>query len=280
MITKAQLWALWALNLFLFLSSVLFAGTRDPDTPDSKYLEFGKQFPSVARIRVVVHYDDKDTYQMGSAVLIRPHWLLTAAHVVENSREPIAFLDGETAFPLDKVIIHRDFNNVNVGYYDIALAYSPKDFGLEFYPPLYTESDEMLKPVTIAGYGIVGTFATGAKEGDGLRRAGHNKVEGIERAILICKPNKVNKFPLEYIIAPGDSGGGLFIGNKLAGINSFLMAVDDKPDGTYTDEGAHTRVSLYAEWVDEQIKKYEASLHTPATIGAGDNMDVALPPNR
>ena len=54
----------------------------------------------------------------------------------------------------------------------------------------------------------------------------------------------------------------MFIGNKLAGINSFLMSTDAKPDGTYGDESAFTRVSLYVEWVNEQIAAHELLTET------------------
>jgi len=68
------------------------------------------------------------------------------------------------------------------------------------------------------------------------------------------------------MLAPGDTGGGMFIGNALAGINSFVMAEDGNPDGTYTDESAFTRVSLYANWVESEIEKYEHALQARATL--------------
>jgi hypothetical protein len=257
---------LWLSFFFLLPINNTLAGTRDPDTPDSKYLEFGQQFPSVKKLRGIVTYNDKETYQYGSAVVIGPHWILTAAHVAEDAKDLTILGDDDTKFPLTKVIVHHDYNHANIGYHDIALGYSPKDFALKFYTPLYTASDELGKPVTIAGYGFNGTFLTGMSENDGQRRAGHNKVEGIERAVLVCRPDSIKKFPLEFIITPGDSGGGLFIGNKVAGINSMLMAIDKKPNGTYTDEAAHTRVSLYADWVNAQITQYELTLQARATL--------------
>jgi hypothetical protein len=114
--------------------------------------------------------------------------------------------------------------------------------------------------VTLAGFGFRGTFHTGMAESDGKRRAGSNKISGLERSVLVCDPSTENKTALEFLITPGDSGGGLFIGNKLAGVHSFLMAKDGKPNGTYTDESAHTRVSLYVDWVESEIKKYEKTL--------------------
>ena len=70
------------------------------------------------------------------------------------------------------------------------------------------------------------------------------------------------------MISPGDSGGGMYIGNKLAGINSFLMAIDKVPDGTYGDDSAFTRVSLYVDWIESQIAQHELALQARATTGA------------
>jgi len=251
-----------------FVTSTAFAGTIDPNTPDSKYVEFGKKFPCVVRIRADQYHQKEDktirVRQWGSAVIVRPNWVLTAAHIAAGVQDHYAVKDDDTEFPLTKVFVHQDFKEEHLGHYDIALGYSPKDFDLEFYCPLYTDKDEVGKAVTIAGYGIHGTFLTGARIADEKKRAGHNRIDSIERSVLICRADSGrNRFPLEFIITPGDSGGGLFIGNKLAGINSFLMAVDGKPDGTYTDEAAHIRVSAYADWVNDIVNKYEAALTQP-----------------
>lgn len=251
--------------LFLAGAQLACAGTRDPNTPDSKYVEFGQQFPGVLKLRAIHQHPDehagKPTYQYGSAVAIRPHWVLTAAHVLTNTSQPVALKDADE-YPLTFVVKHEDFKEDTIGYHDLALAYSPTAFGLKFYTPLYRGTDEVGKAATIAGYGLHGTFYTGATQSDMLRRAGHNRIDSIERGCLICAPSRAGKFPLEFMIAPGDSGGGLFIGNELAGINSFLSASDKNPDGTYTDDAAHTRISLYANWVESEIKKYEETLET------------------
>lgn len=258
--------------LVLWGAAAALAGTIDPNTPDEKYLEFGKQFPSVVQISAVGPCDNpecdvKEHKHYGSAVVIRPHWILTAAHVVAGAREPTVIKDGKE-YLLAPVTVHPDYDDDDIGFHDLALGYSPEDFKLAFYTPLYGAADELEKPVTIAGYGLHGTFLTGAVKSDRQRRAGHNRVEGLERAVVICRPNKVNRFPLEFMIAPGDSGGGLFIGDKLAGINSFLMATDKKPDGTYGDESAFTRVSLYTDWIEEQIAQYELAIKARATTGS------------
>ena len=266
-----------SLLIFLGISSGInvFAGTIDPNTPDSQYVEFGKEFKSVVRIKAQCAEKIKKPsgelvhpYQVGSAVVIKPNWCLTAAHVLDGSMgNPTVINDAGKEFRVSKVITHKEFVSERIGWNDIALCYSPESFALEFYTPLYTESDELGKAITISGYGLTGTFSTGATKDDSKKRGGHNRIESTERCVLICSPSvKTDRFPLEFMISPGDSGGGMFIGNKLAGINSFLLAKDKKPDGTYGDESAFTRVSIYADWVAQQIESYELSLKAQSTL--------------
>lgn len=268
-----------SLLIFLGISSGLtvFAGTTDPNTPDSKYVEFGKEFPSVVRIKAKCAEKIKKPsgelvhpYQIGSAVVIKPNWCITAAHVLEGSiGEPVVINDAGKEFKITKVVTHEEFVSARIGWHDISLCYSPEDFKLDFYTELYRDSDELGKAITISGYGLSGTFHTGATRDDSKKRGGHNRIESSERCVLLCAPSSSrDRFPLEFMIAPGDSGGGMFIGNKLAGINSFLLAADKKPDGTYGDEAAFTRVSIYADWVQRQIENYELSLRAKATLAS------------
>lgn len=250
------------------------AGTRDPNTADEKYVEFGQSFPMVQRFRALIWVKNKETgdqvltFQYGSAVIIKPHWILTAAHLTKGSSHH-AVLVGEKTYSLPHVVWPTEYDEDRIGFHDIALGYSPDDFGLEFYPDLYRKADELGKPVTFAGYGLTGTFHTGATVSDSKKRAGHNKLDGSFASVMICSPSRGReRFPLEFMIAPGDSGGGMFIHNELAGINSFLLAEDKNPDGTYTDESAFTRVSMYADWVDEQIKAHELKIVGRSTTGA------------
>lgn len=277
------------LVFFLAISGAInvYAGTIDPNTPDERYQEFGKKFPTVVAIKAIIvegvtdpheiqtlslvpdseEKAPKISFQMGSAVVIKPNWVLTAGHVVKGAVLAVAKRDDKTEYVLEKILVHPKFQDNEFGSCDIALCYSSKDFGLEFYTPLYRELDEVGQAATIAGYGATGTFHTGANKSDHNKRAGHNRIDSHERTVLVCTPSVTHdKFPLEFMIAPGDSGGGLFIGNKLAGINSFLMATDKKPDGTYGDESAFTRISLFAEWIEEQVAMYELALASKNTM--------------
>lgn len=237
-------------------TSFSHSGTIDPSVPDSRYVEYGKKFIHVVKIKGICNCKKRDREHEfhASAVIISPHWVVTAAHVV-SSADDMAILVGGRECKISKVKIHKDFDKDKMGHNDIALCYSDEDFGMDFYPELYTESDEVGKIASICGYGMTGSFSTGAVKSDDLKRAGSNIVDRIEMKCLICNNLGGRKTELEFMIASGDSGGGLFIDGKLAGINSFVMADDGKPNSDYGDECAHTRVSLYADWMKETMEK-------------------------
>jgi len=243
-------------NLFCFvIFSSLYAGTIDPNTPDSKYIEYGKQFNYVGSL--CGSYDNGDLF-CASAVAIDDHHILTAAHVVDGAKICIFSLE-ELPYKINSIIVHEDFGKkkhiLDFSRSDIAICYSEKPFKLKFYPSLYETSDEELKLSCIAGYGFTGNFIGGATKHDGIKRAGSNFIDGIRNDnLLICSPSKrsdINYTSLEFLIASGDSGGGLFIDNKLAGINSCIIATASIPKSKYNEESGHTRISKFIEWIKE-----------------------------
>lgn len=244
--------ALAALMVVL-ATSFSYSGTIDPSVPDSKYVEYGKKFVHVAKLKGICNCKKREREHEfhASAVIISPHWAVTAAHVVSTADDMVIVV-GDKEYKVDKIIVHKDFEEEKVGHNDIALCHSEENFGMDFYPEMYTKGDEAGKVVAMCGYGITGTFSTGAKKSDILKRAGSNVVERTERNCLVCN-NIGRKTELEFMIASGDSGGGLFLDGKLAGINSFVMADDGKPDSDYGDECAHTRISLYVDWMKETM---------------------------
>lgn len=240
-----------------FSCLISLGGTIDPNIVDSKYVEYGEKFIHIYKICGTNH--DAKMF-CGSAVAIQSNWVLTAAHVVKEARFClISQVENEKSHVIDEIIVKKEFEENNFGYNDIALCYISKDLGLDFYPELYDTEDEVGKICSMGGYGITGTFNTGAVISDNKKRAGSNKVESIDRELLICTPSISRKTSLEFLISSGDSGGGLFIDGKLAGINSCVIAADKKPDSTYGDESGHTRISKHIGWIKNTIKnhKYE-----------------------
>lgn len=238
------------LLMLIINDPVLIAGTIDPSIPDSKYISYGSQFEYVGKLCGT--YNDGSKF-CASAVAIDDHFILTAAHVVKDSNS-CTFIINDKSFCLSDVTYHKDFDNEDFGTSDIAIGYSKESFGLEFYPPLYIDDDENNKLCCISGYGITGNFHTGSIHSDNKKRAGSNMIDSIQKNMLICSPSKRGEkgyTELEFLIAPGDSGGGLFIDGKLAGINSCVMAVERAPKSVYKDESGHTRVSKFINWIKE-----------------------------
>lgn len=236
---------------FLFCSFFVplsTAGTIDPKTPDHKYIEYGQKYECV--VGLCGEYEDGSHY-CASAVIIKPKWILTAAHVINRSKRCAIRLNGQQR-NISKIICHQDFKANNFGYYDIAIGYSDEPLDIKVYPKLYNEKDEIGKVCAMVGFGITGTFDTGGVISDSKKRGGSNIIDKVDRDLLICSPSKTrqNTTQLEFLISSGDSGGGLFIDGRLAGINSCVMATDGKPDSTYSDESGHTRIVKYIDWIE------------------------------
>lgn len=238
----------------LFALSVLLcanvdAGTRDPNVSDQKYLEYGQKHECVLPIMGVMN-DKLNSNFRGSCVLIDRYYILTAAHVVADSLNQYVIYDNKS-YPCSIVAIPIEYNPKIMGYHDIAIARLQRPIDLDFYPDLYTEKDEIDKVCSISGYGFYGTFKTGYLESlyDNQRRAGSNIIDKVQNDVLVFSVNKGSQTSLEFLICPGDSGGGLFIDQKLAGINSFVYAPDGNANANYNDSGCSTRISVYLDWI-------------------------------
>lgn len=229
--------------------SLCLGGTRDPSVPDSRHLEYGAGYECVVPIVVVCDCGKKPGphENRASAVAISPRWVLTAAHVVKGKRDCRVVVRGED-YPI-RVVLDKRFREEDLERWDIALGETDRDMGLEFYPELYEGSDEAGRLAGICGYGVPGTFADGVSVADGLRRAGSNHVDSARNHSLICSASSTRKTSLEYLISAGDSGGGLFIDGKLAGVNSFVRNPSGSRGHGWGDHSGHTRVSLFVPWV-------------------------------
>lgn len=248
-------------NMKVLVSLILFsfciielskAGTRDPSVLDSEYLTYAKDFKYVGKLKG--RYKDGSTF-IASAVAIDNHHILTAAHIIQNTRyKSCVFILDEKIFPITVFKKPKEFTMEQYGKFDIALGYSLKPFNLSFYPELYDGDDEVGKVCCISGFGYTGTFTTGAVTQDYQLRAGSNVIDKTYNDLLICSPSKEDsptRTSLEFLISIGDSGGGLFIDGKLAGINSCVLTNGNSPNSSYDDESGHTRVSQFLDWIEK-----------------------------
>ena len=239
--------------LFISAQGISLGGTIDPGIADSKYVDYGSKFKCVTKINATTE-DGKRA--CASAVVIKPRWIVTAAHVVKNTSNINIEID-KKYYKVKEIFIHKDFEENNFGYHDISLGYLEENTNLDFYPELYSSSDEENKVAAICGYGVTGNFINGSNKSDGLKRAGSNKIDYIDKNLLMCSASRRDRTALEFLISHGDSGGGLFIDKKLAGINSCVLSKKGSPNSKYEDESGHTRVSIYRDWIIETIELKE-----------------------
>jgi V8-like Glu-specific endopeptidase len=249
------------ISLFFFIIYICilnlsssFSGTIDPNNPDSKYVEYAKEFDFVGKL--CGQYEDNTNF-CASAVLISESTIITAAHVVNNYKT-CNFIINKKNYRLIKIIPHAlyDYDTDDCSY-DIAIGHLENKAIISKYPELYEKDDEVGKKIVMVGYGLTGNFMTGSKIYDSKKRAGTNTIDRIHRNTLVCSPSRKNDTDytsLEFLISSGDSGGPLLIDNKVAGIASCIMSTGNKPNSSYENESFHTRISVFKDWIIKNKK--------------------------
>lgn len=258
------------------------AGVIRHDRAEQDHFDLATLYPSVGQFKGST--PDYDFFASGT--LITSNWVLTAAHVVDDASS-LEFTLGSTKLAATNWYAHPDWDGDLGKGYDIGLVELSNDFPDVAPAKRYAGTDEVGKVGTSAGFGMTGTGETGAVTFDGKKRAGNNVVDALLRT-----PGKDNRIllsdfdnpldpadsswgsssplDLEYLIAPGDSGGGLFVEvdgiDWLAGVHSFGWGrLDGDPNSDYGDASGHTRVSSFNAWID--------SVLNPGGSGSDDGSD-------
>lgn len=255
----------------LLIVSSLWAGTIRHDVDDSLYLNLGMSsaYASVGRFSGT----SATSNYSASGVLIASNWVLTAAHVVDKATS-LSFDIGGTTYTGSQWTAHSNWDGNASRGYDIALVKLSSAVSGIAAANRYKGTAEMGKVGTFVGFGKTGTGLTGSTIFDAQKRAGQNILDsgmrvGSTTGILLSdfdnpystadnSYGSSTPLGMEYLIAPGDSGGGVFINQNgveyLAGINSFGWGkLDGNPDSDYGDVSGVTRVSIYNKWIDSII---------------------------
>jgi Trypsin/PEP-CTERM motif len=219
-----------------------------------------------------------------SGILITPDWVLTASHtLVAGGRPDTTFTIGGETRNIAQAIRNPNFTGQIEDGYDVALLKLDAPITNVTPAQLYTGTAASLQgqTLTYVGYGRSGTGSTGDTIPAGTKRAGNNIAEQLgftlnpgagqvvySNQIMFADMDKqggiggnplggTNPINLEYLIALGDSGGGLFTEQNgqhfVAGVHSILFDFDPTGILGYGDVMGSTTIEQSLTWIQDTI---------------------------
>lgn len=238
------------------------AATIRDDQPDASYLALANSL-EYSSVGLFVN----DWGYTGSGTLIAPDWVLTAAHVFSAASSGTFTING-ASYTSSQLISHPGWHTGGeFSGYDFGLVHLSTPVVGVTPATLYSGSAEVGEVATFVGYGLTGTGLTGYGRLDNMKRAFQNVADGNfgnPAVLLACdfdNPHSAadsgfgvsTPLALEGCVAPGDSGGGVFVtieaNTYLAGVVSFVAAADGSVNADYGDVSGFGRVSAFRPWI-------------------------------
>jgi len=286
-------WSLVSVAAVVLLTQSAWGIVRRDDVDDSLYIGLANQ-PQFAAVGKVL----TSTRAGSGTVIANGWWVLTAAHLVAGAPvSSISFEIGASTYTAQNVFIHPSYPGGPLPTADIALIELNAPVAGVTPAQIYTGTNEIGKHGHSVGYGLTGTGTTGFINNTyGTKRAMRNVIDLIilpngatnpNGTILLSdfdSPSGTNNslgssssptpLDLEGMVAPGDSGGPVFIEEGgiwyIAGVHSFLAdpgppTGNGQVDARYGDIMGSTRVSSYAGWINSTVP--EPASMTALAIG-------------
>ncbi len=254
----------------LMLDSAFAVTVRD-DQPAGGYLDLGGQ-PGYDCVGLFVN----SWGYTGCATLIAPGWVLTAAHNLTGASSATFTVNG-ISYSSSRLIKHPSWTGDAMNGYDIAVVQLSTPVVGVTPATLYSGTGEIGQTADFIGFGFTGTGLTGWKPGDNLKRGFQNVIDGDfgtpDRLLGADFDNPHNpadnafgvslSLDLEGCVAPGDSGGGVFLTidsqEYLAGVISFVAGTDGNGNADYGDVSGFARVSAFTPWILTTIPEPSAT---------------------
>ncbi|MEM1098519.1 MAG: trypsin-like serine protease [Planctomycetota bacterium] len=258
---------------------------RNHDTSVAARYGAAGAFRSVGQF--VVRGDGNDAWA-GSGVYIGDSWVLTAAHVAENASSMTFTVNGQHRVA-ESTYIHPHWAGSSLlDGYDLALVKLNADLPTITPAARMRSGRELNGKGASIGYGRTGDAESGYSPGSSLaKRGGRNTVDSVLNNRLLLMDfdsgartdnamGRARAVRFEYLIAPGDSGGGMFIYDdrqwKLAGIHSFGWGViDGQANASYSDVSGHVRLRFHNNWIDRVLAGYDN-----VTLASGQTVSTRL----
>ena len=258
-------------STILHPNSAWSATIRD-DQPDSNYLDLAGSLDYAPVGKFVNSWG-----YTGSATLIAPDWVLTAAHSLIAASAATFTINGNS-YASTELFLNPGWQNGHpLCGYDFGLVHLSTPVAGIAPATLYNGSSEFGQTATFVGFGFTGTGLTGYRTLDQRKRAFQNIIDGDfgNPSVLLGSdfdnPHSTadNAFGdamplrLEGSVAPGDSGGGVFLTidsqTYLAGVISFVAATDGSGNSDYGDVNGFGRVSAFTPWIISTIPEPSVS---------------------
>jgi|MDTC01.2.fsa_nt_gb hypothetical protein len=239
------------------------------DVDDTEYVVQARDYPAMV-----------DLLELGDciATLIRPQWLITAAHCAVEMNTSASLSVGGQSHAVASVKIPSNWDD---DLDDIALIELTEPVTHVEPIPVYEGSDEVGQVVWFVGRGDTNTGLRGQSGAsvDGKTRRASNTIVAADShwiQFVFNSPDDAAVTPLEGISGDGDSGGPALLVNDEGTWVVGLSSYQDEGNfslGRYGVEEFYTRVSQYGDWMNQHMGPADTSTPDDGSTDAGSTDD-------
>lgn len=245
-------------TLLTFLSIAAITMSEEPRIIDGTLVS-ASQFPTVGKI------EPKDKSEFCSGTLIAPRFVLCAAHCVNNQmpgslmtpQDGMLFELGGKTYQSKHIYVHPTYagnsSQQQEGAIDLSIIELNTEIPRVIPSPLYRKVPEVGTILTLAGYGLLGTGASGVGSKEpprGMISTGKTPIDAVTSTFVEWNFDNVPPPNQESNTAPGDSGGPQFITENGVQFVASVTSGGVKNNASFGDFSYNTRVDIAIPWIE------------------------------